>query len=213
MEIRLQQLLPNPLTDRDTSDSAIWRKEVVWQSGQLTHVHAPSGTGKTSLTHMLYGLRHDYQGTITYDGRDVSQFDLRTWCGWRKDHISIVFQDLRLLPNYTAAENIQLNAELQDSVPQSKWESYAAALGITHQLAQPLHQLSQGERQRVAIVRALAQQFDWLIMDEPFSHLDDSNREKAATLIADICQEREAGLVVLQLNEDDYFPYHQTFRL
>lgn len=213
MEIHLQHVIPSPITDRDTSASAIWQKEVVWQSGVFTHVHAPSGTGKTSLTHILYGLRQDYEGKIFYDGKQVSALSLSEWCELRKDRFSIVFQDLRLLQDYTAAENIQLNAELQDAIPRDTWTGYAVELGIEAQLQQPLHQLSQGERQRVAIVRALAQQFDWLIMDEPFSHLDEANRQKAARLIQRVCKERGAGLIVLQLNEDDYFPYHQKMAL
>lgn len=213
MDIRLHHVIPSPIADRDTTTSAIWGKEVHIQSGACTHVYAPSGTGKTSLTHLLYGMRKDYQGQITLNGKDCKSFSLADWCTLRKNHFSIVFQDLKLLPQYTAAENIQLNAELQDVVTAEEWHSYAAALGIAQQLQQPIHQLSQGERQRVAIVRALAQSFDWLIMDEPFSHLDEANRLQAADLIQQVCNERHAGLLVLQLNEDNYFTYDQTMAL
>lgn len=213
MDIRLHQVVPLPIADRDATASAIWGKEVHFQSGACTHIYAPSGTGKTSLTHLLYGLRKDYHGQITFNGKDCSTFTLADWCAIRKDQFSIVFQDLKLLPQYTAAENIQLNAELQDAIPSEEWRSYAAALGIAQQLQQPLHQLSQGERQRVAIVRALAQSFDWLIMDEPFSHLDEANREQAAKLIQQVCKERQAGLLVMQLNEDNYFVYDQKMAL
>lgn len=213
MEIRLEHIIPSPIALRDTAASAIWRQEVVWQSAQFTHVFAPSGTGKTSLTHLLYGLRNDYEGRLLLDGKEARQLTLPDWCRLRKDRFSIVFQDLRLLTSYTAAENIQLNAELQDSISTATWQSYADELDIGAQLQQPLHQLSQGERQRVAIVRALAQTFEWLIMDEPFSHLDEANRDKAIHLIHRVCNEHQAGLIVLQLKEDDYFPYHQKMAL
>lgn len=89
----------------------------------------------------------------------------------------------------------------------------AATLGITHVLEQKAGLCSYGEQQRIAIVRALIQPFEWLIMDEPFSHLDIANTKKAAALIETECRKRNAGLIITDLDEDENFNYTRRLTL
>lgn len=83
----------------------------------------------------------------------------------------------------------------------------ADKLGVTSILNQKIRFCSFGEQQRIAIIRALMQPFNWLILDEPFSHLDQDNINLASTLIEDACQQRNAGLMIMGLNKDQYFNY------
>ena len=100
------------------------------EPGTFNRIQAPSGTGKTTFANLLYGLRHDYDGTLYIDGTATAQFDVRKWCLLRQTHLSMVFQDLRLFLKYTAWENIQLKAQLTDHVKESTWRNWAERLGI-----------------------------------------------------------------------------------
>jgi putative ABC transport system ATP-binding protein len=89
----------------------------------------------------------------------------------------------------------------------------AAALGISGKLDQACGKCSYGEQQRVAIIRALMQPFDFLLLDEPFSHLDDNNAKKAMQLILQESQARHAAIVFADLERVDHFPFTRLFHL
>ena len=132
----------------------------------------------------------------------------------RQQNISVVFQDLRLFSNLTARENIELKRVLQKPFYESNMINvFAERLGVTHILDQRAGLCSYGEQQRIAIIRALMQPFDWLIMDEPFSHLDHENISKAADLIAEECSKRNAGFLLTDLDEDSHFNYSKILNL
>jgi putative ABC transport system ATP-binding protein len=132
----------------------------------------------------------------------------------RQQSVSVIFQDLRLFENLTARENIEIKRVLQNPFyPAEKIVEMAEALGVTEVLDQKVSICSYGEQQRIAIIRALVQPFKWIIMDEPFSHLDLNNIQKATTLIADECRRRKAGFVLTDLDEDTHFPYTQSYSL
>lgn len=215
MEISLQALLPNPLRDRKHSElSAIWKGNCLFHQAEWIKIQAPSGTGKTSFQHILYGMRQDYQGSVSYDHQNLKDFDEDALALLRQEKISVVFQDLKLFGNLSARENIELKRLLSpgfrsaDSV-----QEMALLLGVDGILDQPAAICSYGEQQRVAIIRALMQPFEWLIMDEPFSHLDDANIQKAAALIAQECKARGAGMLLTDLEADNHFKYHQILHL
>jgi putative ABC transport system ATP-binding protein len=86
-------------------------------------------------------------------------------------------------------------------------------LGIYEKKVSLASTLSYGERQRVAIIRSLLQPFDWLLMDEPFSHLDNMNIEKAVNLIGEVVATNNAGLLLADLEKNDYFRYHKKLFL
>jgi putative ABC transport system ATP-binding protein len=86
-------------------------------------------------------------------------------------------------------------------------DSMAEELGISHILDQKAGLCSYGEQQRIAIIRALIQPFEWLFMDEPFSHLDIENTRKAVALIESECIKRKAGFIITDLDDDTHFNY------
>lgn len=216
MNISLEKLIPLPLRDRLANKvSDIWNEHLLLKQGDFIKIVAPSGTGKTTLMHCLYQLRTDYLGSILFNNKDLQSNSKEQLATLRQENISIIFQDLRLFPQLTARENIELKRilKLPALYEQSRIDEMASKLGISEILDQRIAICSYGEQQRVAIIRALIQPFDWLWMDEPFSHLDDANSQKAAALISEECSKRKAGLLITDLEEDNHFHYSQIYYL
>ncbi len=183
MTIELDHIVPTPLKDRFIQRSSdVWNTRVQFNQQEFIKIKAPSGTGKTTLVHILYKLRHDFEGVVLINNKAITAFGEDELAELRQNTVSIIFQDLRLFPNLTARENIELKRVLQTPFYESGMiDEMAAILGITHVLEQKAGLCSYGEQQRIAIIRALIQPFELLIMDEPFSHLDIANTQKAAT--------------------------------
>ena len=184
------------------------------KNGEHIKIKAPSGTGKTTLIHILYNLRDDYEGTVFWSDTELKKINKNELSSLRQSEASIIFQDLRLFPNLTAKENIELKRVMQKPFyKENKIEEMAEQLGIAHILQQRAVLCSYGEQQRIAIIRALMQPFSWLLMDEPFSHLDIDNTAKAAALIAEECKIRNAGFILTDLDEDAHFTYTKQLHL
>ncbi len=154
------------------------------------------------MLHLIFGIRREYVGKVEINGEDIRKFSNHKWAEVRQNQISMVFQDLRLLGELTAFENLQLKAKLSTPEPREKLESYAQRLGIAEHLNKPCKILSYGQQQRVALVRALLQPFELLLLDEPFSHLDPPNIESCMELILEVCSEHGAGILLATLDSD-----------
>ena len=215
MQLALQQIVPIPLKEKFSKrGSDIWNKNLQFQKGEWVKIKAPSGTGKTTFIHIIYKLRHDYEGNVLWNNNDLKKLHGDSLAQMRQQNISVIFQDLRLFANLTARENIELKRVLQTPFYESNMiDVFAERLGVTHILNQRAGLCSYGEQQRLAIIRALIQPFDWLIMDEPFSHLDQENIAKAATLIAEECTKRNAGFLLTDLDADEHFAYTKVLNL
>lgn len=213
ISIQLHSVVPANLAERDLSDSEIWHTKLLLEAGNYYHISAPSGNGKTTLARVIYGIPQAFGGTLQWGGESVRDFSIKKWCTLRQRQLSIVFQDLRLFDKLTALENIQIKNELTNHHTIDSIEEMASQLNMKSLLGRKVVRLSQGERQRVAILRALCQPFDWLILDEPFSHLDHEMALKAAKLIRTEVERQEAGIIVLQLAPDQFFEYDQKLKL
>jgi len=216
MQIQLENLVPIPLRDKVLQRSSdIWNNEVTFTPGSFVKIKAPSGTGKTTLVHYLYHIRYDYTGKVLVDGKLWQSYNKEVIARMRQQQVSVIFQDLRIFEQLTAEENIELKRVMtpQPYCSAEKIKEMAARLNVTHVLKQSGKTLSYGERQRIAIIRALVQPFQWLIMDEPFSHLDDDNAQRAAELIGEECRTRGAGFILTDLDHDTRFAYDTHYNL
>ncbi|MBC7889632.1 MAG: ATP-binding cassette domain-containing protein [Ferruginibacter sp.] len=213
MQIALQKVLPVFFEENKNDGSQVWNKIVSFSKGQNIHIIAPSGSGKTTLIHFLYGLRNDYSGHILYDANDIKHFDAEKFSIWRKQHISIVFQDLRLFPEQTILQNLEIKRVLSSFQAAENIAAMAERLGIKTKLHQLCKNCSYGEQQRAAIIRALQQPFDFLLLDEPFSHLDELNRVKAMELMEEESKKRNATIILADLREIEYFKSEITLHL
>ncbi len=206
MVLTISQLLPTPLKERlQARSSEVWQQTVSLQQGEKVFIQAPSGTGKTTLAHILYGIRRDYEGSVSWNDKSLSSINNK--------QLSIIFQDLRIFPELTAWENLELKRSLTNTITTEEVTEWMARLGMSEKRNSIGGTLSYGERQRIAIIRALLQPFEWLIMDEPFSHLDKANIEKASALIEEVVTRNKASLLLADLDENQYFNYTKTLHL
>lgn len=212
MPIRLENLLPHPLRD-SSRPSDVWRQHVTIADGERVFIQAPSGTGKSTLIHLLYGLRPDYDGCAIWNTADLSALDAESLAALRASDVSIIFQDLRLFPELTLWENLEVKRTLTNTVASDEVETWIARLGLAHRRDALASTLSYGERQRTAILRALLQPFKWLLMDEPFSHLDEENTRLAAALIDEVVIRCNAGFLYADLDDNAHFSYTKKYRL
>ena len=213
MQILLQEIIPTYFESQQINGSEIWGKNITFTKGEHVHIVAPSGSGKTSLIHFLYGLRKDYDGTILYEKDDIKSFSLEKFSSFRQKKLSIVFQDLRLFTDQTVRVNIELKRQLNPYHPMEKIEEMAERLGIANKLNRLAKTCSYGEQQRIAIIRSLMQPFDFLLLDEPFSNLDEVNRSKAFELIDEECKQRNASMLFADLKELDFFKGQRILKL
>jgi len=213
MEVTFKNIIPAPLEGVAEPESEIWNTNLSLDSSQRCQAYAPSGKGKSTFIHLIYGLRFDYKGEITLENKNTKKISSKEWANYRQNKFSIVFQDLRLFLHLTALENIQVNAVLYGKVNENEINSMADFLGISHVLNKKASTLSYGERQRTALIRALIQPFEWLLLDEPFSHLDEGNIRKACELIDKKCQEQKAGILMTSLGYPYFLEFDQKLRL
>lgn len=212
MALQLDHLMPHPLRDSGRN-SGIWGQSLLLQPGQRIFIQAPSGTGKSTLIHILYGLRKDYDGRVLWEGADIRTMNEQQLAVLRAGKLSMVFQDLRLFPELTAFENLEIKRCLTNTVTVAEMEEWMQRLGLSHRRNALAATLSYGERQRVAIIRALLQPFAWLLMDEPFSHLDQVNIAKAESLIQEIVVRNNSSLILADLEDNDHFTFTQKISL
>lgn len=214
--IQLTDIQPIPLKemiDGISPDSDTFGTECHFEKGKSYLVKAPSGRGKSTLLHIIYGLRSDFTGAVSFDGKNVKDFGPDEWADYRREKFSIIFQDLRLFPNLTAFENILLKSDLKNFKTETEIREMAKQLGIENLLNQKAGTLSYGQRQRVAIIRALSQPFDFLLLDEPFSHLDADNTKIACQLIEKEYKAQKGGIIMVSLGEKYHFNYDKELIL
>ncbi len=198
--ISLQHLLPLVFRGMEESQriqsSEIWNRDsFVFRRGEKYCVHAESGGGKSSLLSFIYGNRVDYQGTLCFDNTDVRLFSIRQWCDVRTRHIALLPQEMRLFPELTVLQNIQLKNQRTGYKTPSDIEDLLSRLGIAEKKDTVAGKLSIGQQQRVAVVRSICQPFDFIFLDEPVSHLDEKNNALAASIIEEEAARQGAAIV------------------
>lgn len=212
MDILLEGIIPFPLRD-NYSQSGVWGRRIEIKSGLSYLVNAPSGNGKSTLLSYMYGLRKDYEGRIMINGKDAKSSKPVEWSKYRQMNISMVFQDLRLFGELTAWQNIQVKRKLANAITDEDLVRMAETLGVSAFMHKQVKFLSMGQQQRVAIIRALVQPFKWLLLDEPFSHIDKDNISKAERLIREVCARNGAGVVTTTLGEHYDLSYNEVLNL
>lgn len=211
--IHLRQTLPGVFADRTSIASDVWHKEVSFQKGETYLIEAASGTGKSSLCSYIYGYRKDYQGIICFDDANITSLSVAHWVDIRRQSLSILFQDLRLFPELTALENILIKNDLTGYKKKNEIIAFFEQLDIADKLNARTDKLSFGQQQRVAFIRSLCQPFDFILLDEPISHLDDVNGENIARLLVEEANKQGAGIIVTSIGKHINLNYDNVLKL
>jgi len=211
--IRLQNALPEVFAGKDYIDSDVWHKEVEFEKGDFYLIEAASGTGKSSLCSYVYGYRNDYQGIISFDGNNIRNFSVKQWVDIRKRSLSMLFQDLRLFTELTAMENVLLKNSLTGFKKKKDIKDLFYELGIGDKMDTEVGKMSFGQQQRVALIRALCQPFDFFFLDEPVSHLDEVNAKNMARILTEEAMRQGAGVIVTSIGKHLELDYTKKLML
>jgi putative ABC transport system ATP-binding protein len=167
--------------------------------GERVVLKGKSGSGKSTLLALLGGLDQPTTGTLTVDGQDLQQASPRELNRYRREIVGMIFQSFNLLPTLTAVENVCLPALLAGRTYNEVKEQallWLAWLGLSDRIHHYPSQLSGGEMQRTAIVRALINQPSIILADEPTGNLDTRNGEMVMELLAQL-NERLGSTVII----------------
>jgi lipoprotein-releasing system ATP-binding protein len=169
-------------------------------AGEMVAIVGPSGTGKSTLLHLMGGLDRPSKGTIRYNGVALQQLRDEQLADFRNRHIGFVFQFHYLLPEFSAIENTLMPALIQRRVKQEAYRE-AQQLLIRVGLGDRLHhrpgELSGGEQQRVAVARALINNPDVVLADEPTGNLDRTMGQSMQKLLRRLNEERGQTFVIV----------------
>ncbi len=174
------------------------------QRGEMLALIGASGAGKSTFLHILGTLDHPTSGTVLYEGQDVFRLSETELATFRNRRIGFVFQFHHLLPEFTALENTYLPALMQKRPKHEMIEEATTLLsevGLGHRLHHKPGELSGGEQQRVAVARALIQNPDLVLADEPTGNLDAHTGQAIFEILRTLNQKRGTAFVIVTHNE------------
>ena len=172
------------------------------QRGEKVFLCGPSGAGKTTLMYTLAGLEEPQQGKVFIGGEDIYALNLRRRALFRNKMMGFVFQNYMLMPELTALENASLATAISGTEATERVLSLIERVGLSHRLHHLPNELSGGEQQRVAIVRALVHDPAIIFADEPTGNLDSRNGNQILDLLFELAEESGKTLVVVTHDEN-----------
>lgn len=194
-EIILQDMLPRVFINEKIPVSQVWNAHLALKRGKHYQIEAASGGGKSSLCAYIFGSRIDYRGSLLFNDTDVRNLSIAQWQEIRRRNLAYLPQELSLFPELTAWENIQLKNRLTGYADDAKIERWLERIGISARRDYPVGKMSIGQQQRVAIIRSVCQPFDFILLDEPVSHLDTENNRIASEIIQEEAARNGAGII------------------
>lgn len=193
--------------------SHVWLNTINLERGNRYLVEAESGTGKSSLCSFIYGSRGDFSGRILFDGTDTATFNTSKWCELRKQSLAYLPQEMQLFPELTVLENIAIKNRLTNHRPMKWVTDMLEEMEIGDKANSPAAILSVGQQQRAAIIRALCQPFDFLLIDEPVSHLDERNNGIVADIINRAAQAEGAAVIATSVGNKINLDFNCVLKL
>lgn len=172
--------------------------------GEIVSIVGPSGAGKTTLLQIIGTLDRADSGRVLFDGVDVSLYNEKQLSAFRNEHIGFVFQFHQLLPEFSAVENVMMPALIKgDSMADARRRAMEMLdfLGLTDRADHKPAELSGGEKQRVAVARALVNRPQVILADEPSGSLDTQNKEELHRLFFDL--RRDLGQTFIIVTHDE----------
>ena len=212
-KIVFKNVVPNVFAERDDLHSDVWANDVCFEKGHLYLVEADSGKGQSTFCSYIVGYRHDYTGSVFFDDDDTMSYNVSKWVDLRRRSISHLFQELRLFPELTAMENVLIKNKLTGFKTEKQILEWFDMLGIADKTDSKVGLMSFGQQQRVAMIRSLVQPFDFIISDEPISHLDDRNAEIMGKIMMEEAKRQGAGVIVTSIGKHMNLNSERTVKL
>lgn len=175
------------------------------EKGEVVSIVGPSGAGKTTLLQIIGTLDKPDGGTVVVDGVDVCRLSAKKLSDFRNRHLGFVFQFHQLLPEFTALENIMIPAYIagvKHSEARKRAEELLAFMGLADRAAHKPNELSGGEKQRVAVARALMNNPAVILADEPSGSLDSKNKAELHQLFFDLRDKFGQTFVIVTHDEE-----------
>ena len=179
--------------------------DLIIYKGEVVSVVGPSGAGKTTLLQIMGTLDKADSGSVVIDGIDVGQLKEKDLSAFRNKRIGFVFQFHQLLPEFTALENVMMPAligGMSSGEAMKKAKETLAFLGLAERASHKPAELSGGEKQRVAVARALINDPAVIFADEPSGSLDSKNKEELHQLFFDLREKLGQTFVIVTHDED-----------
>ena len=194
------------------SDFQLRISNLLLKQGSKTALVGPSGCGKTTLLHLFAGIILPHRGSIRTEGVEIHRLSDADRRSFRITRMGLVFQEFELLDYLSVLDNIMLPYRINSSLVLkgevwSRAKGLAEEVGIGDKLNRHPRELSQGERQRVAVCRALLTEPAMVLADEPTGNLDPTNKGKVLTMLLDYAERKGATLVTVTHDYDllEYF--------
>ena len=184
--------------------------------GEVVSIVGPSGAGKTTLLQIIGTLDHPDSGRVLFDGVDISGYKEKQLSAFRNQHIGFVFQFHQLLPEFTAVENVMMPALIAGASMSDARSRAMEMLDYLHLTDRATHkpaELSGGEKQRVAVARALVNHPQVILADEPSGSLDTHNKEELHQLFFDLRRELGQTFIIVTHDEQLAATTDRTIRL
>lgn len=170
------------------------------QKGEIVSIVGPSGAGKTTLLQLIGTLDKPNSGQILINNTDFSKLSEKQLAAFRNQHIGFIFQFHQLLPEFTALENVMipaLIARTDTKKARKRAHELLDYLGLSQRLEHKPSEMSGGEKQRVAVARALINQPALILADEPSGSLDSKNKEELHKLLFELRDKFELTIVIV----------------
>ena len=212
-KIKFDNVLPDVFAGKPDLQSDVWKRELDFSKGKKYLIEADSGRGKSTFCSYIIGYRKDYSGKIMFDDVDARNMNIKIWTDARRFNLSYVFQELRLFPELTAFENVEIKNRLTKFKSKEDISRWFERLGIADKTDEKVRFMSFGQQQRVAMMRALAQPFDFIIADEPISHLDDGNSRTMGKIMEEEAESQGAGIIITSIGKHIEMQYDSIFKL
>lgn len=211
--ITLNKVLPHVFSHVQGLVSDVWNEEITFHKGHYYLLEANSGKGKSTFCSYLIGYRRDFDGNILFDEQNINALTIKDWAEIRTRHVSYLFQELRLFPELTALENVLIKNNMTHFKTKAQILDWFEELGVADKVNVRIGQMSFGQQQRVALIRSLVQPFDFLLADEPISHLDDDNSNAMAQALLREATHQGAGVIVTSIGKHLALKYDKVVRL
>ena len=211
--IQFKYVIPQVFASREEQNSDVWQQDITFEKEKVYLIEAESGKGKSTFCSYLIGYRHDYSGQVLFDDVDARSLKVADWTNIRQQHISMLFQELRLFPELTAMENVLIKNNLTGYKSREEIINWFEMLGIPDKKDVKIGRMSFGQQQRVALIRSLVQPFDFLVADEPVSHLDDQNARIMGDILMQEVRRQGASLIVTSIGKHMDLNYDKVVQL